>query len=170
MAVLKNCFITLLIICAVSGCKTVKNNIRESYVERKEMSADIKEETTERENIVTTEERWINELANIVEKTITEKFTTPDSAGKQYIIEKTTKDIEIIVQRSEIGTKAAEIETTILTEKNENIYEVTNIKNEKIDKTVTKISTPAWVIVAVAILCVGILIIVILFLKKYRII
>jgi len=158
------------LLCLLFSCKTLKNNIRETYTEQKEVVTDVREESTQKETVVVLDEKLTNEISSIVEKIITEKFTVPDSAGKQYVVERVTTEREINNKKSEIGNRKSESEATAQTVFTDNSKETDNIQGEIIDKSITKKKTPIWVTVSASIVGAGIMLFILFILKKYRVI
>ena len=158
-----------LLLCFIS-CKTLKNNIRETYTENKEIVTDVREESTTKETVVVLDEKLTNEISSIVEKIITEKFTMPDSTGKQYVVERVMTEREINTQKAEVGNRKSESEATAQTVFTDNSKETDNIQGKIIDKSITKKKTPVWVTVSASIVSAGIMLFILFILKKYRMI
>jgi hypothetical protein len=163
---MKKIIIFCIIIICFLGCKTVRNNIKETYTEKKNTVTEAKED--KKESAVITSEITLDEDLNIIE-TVT-RFTLPDSTGKQHI----AKIIKREIKRKKIETGAQKTETETQEIKTENIVEKIDIKDEVIDKTITKVETPAFItylfVFGGSIIIIAIVIALFLFFKKYHII
>ena len=166
---MKKIILLLLTITLFVSCKTLKNNIRETYTKQKEVVTDVREESTQKETVVVLDEKLTNEISSIVEKIITEKFTVPDSAGKQYVLERVTTEREINTQKAEVGNRKSESEATAQSVITDNSKETDNIQGKIIDKSTTKKKTPMWVTVSVVVVGFGLWFIIVFILKKYKI-
>ena len=167
--------LALLLVLAVLlfSCKTTRYNIKETTKTETSVQKDIREESTVKETVLTAENiaSLTEELTSIIERIITVKLSAPDSLLNQYPVEVTTTEREYTKQRVE-STKARKDESTNVeskVQKTDNSTETSKTESVKIDKTKTTLATPAWVIVGVVILCVGVLVLVYFILKRYRI-
>lgn len=155
------------------SCKTTKYNVREKSTSSVEIVKETKEVVTVQEEAVTTENslQWIEELTTIIERIVTVRLSEPDSLKNQYPVEVTTTEREFTkektVQTDANSTTEQKAESRM--QKSDNSKETINEEYEKTDKTTTKKTTPVWITVSAVILCIGILVIVFLILKKYRI-
>jgi len=166
---MKKLILIFIAIALFASCKTVKNNVRETYTERKETVTEVKEENTQKEMVQITENRFIDEFENIFEIVEIVKFSQPDSAGAQFMVEKMTINRDINRGKKEISLIELEAEKETESAKVENSHEFAEIKAELIDKTVVKKTTPGWIMAATIIFCLAIVVALFIFLKKYRI-
>ena len=164
-------FIALLLL--LFSCRTTRYNLKETLKTETSVQKDIREETTVKETVLTTENiaSLMEELTSIIERIVTVKLSAPDSLLNQYPTEITTTEREYSKNKTVKYDAAGTTEQTTDTEikKTDNSTETSKAESVKIDKTKTTLATPAWVIVGVAILCIGVLVLVYFILKRYRI-
>jgi len=166
---MKKIFAFILSAFLLFSCKTVKHNIRETYTERKETVTEVKEESTQKETVQITENRFIDEFENIFETIEVIKFSQPDSAGVQFIVEKMTMNRDISKGKKETSLIELSAEKETESARVKNSYELTEIEAEFIDKTVIKKTTPGWVVMGGVIAIIGIFTAIFILFKKYRI-
>lgn len=170
---MRHYFLKIILFISISlvafSCKTTKTTIDKN--EKSIVTTDIKETekvTTENNSSVTLT-ITTDALVTIIEKIVNEKLSTPDSSGKQVVIERTITERKIdrkenIMANAE-GKQKAKQEIDKVKEDHSKIKNKSNVKETK---KVT-IKTPVWVIVSIAILVIGLLVFVYLLLKRYRI-
>jgi len=171
---MKKFFLILIAATLFFGCKTIKNNVKETSKTEVSVQNDIRETVTSKEETVTIGSitSLVEELTNIIERIITVKLSAPDSLNNQYPVEITT------TEREYSKGKTTKYDSNSKAEQTKNINSETAAQTkikakeetDKIDKTTSKKTTPGWVFVVVIILSIGILIIIFLFLKKYKVI
>ncbi|MDR0206047.1 MAG: hypothetical protein LBI45_02155 [Bacteroidales bacterium] len=171
---MRSVYLLIILTLFLTGCKTVKNNIREKSKTEVSIQNDTKENITISEGVKVSDNvtRLTDEFVTIIEKIITVKLSAPDSLNNQYPTKVTATEREISKGKTIKDEVSGSIEQTKNSEiqKTDNSTECIKAVSEKTDKTVTEKRTPGWVYVVAIIFSVGILIIIFLFLKKYRII
>jgi cobalamin biosynthesis Mg chelatase CobN len=170
---MKHCFLKIILLISISlvlfSCKTTKTTIDKN--EKSIVTTDIKETEKKETEQNSTLTFTINSdaLITIIEKIVNEKLSSPDSTGKQVVIERTITERKI--DRKENVMANAEGKQKVkqdITKVKEDHSKIKNQSKTKETKKVT-IKTPTWVFVSVAILVIGLLIFVYLLLKRYRI-
>ena len=171
---MKKTVLILIAVALLASCKTTKYNTRETTKSTTEVKTDICEEIKILEETKTSGNitQLLDELTTIIERIITVKLSAPDSLNNQHPIELTTTEREIKKGKTVKydSNRNSEQVSSIAAKKTDNTKESIREETEKTDKTVVKKTTPGWAWAVVVIFSIGVLIIVFLFLKKYRII
>jgi hypothetical protein len=158
------------IIALFASCKTTKTATTENLkvVEQNDIheTTTAKTEVTEKETISMS----VDALTTIIERIINTRYSQPDTAGNQHITETTTTEREITIDKaSKADTqKTTQIEQVIEDEKTDNSSK--NIDKKTETKTTIKSKTPAWVIIAVSILSIGVILLLYFVLKRFKLI
>ena len=170
---MKKLIVILIATVLLFSCKTTRYNVKETTKSNIEIQTDMQEDVKVVEEVKTLDiiSQLTDELTTIIERIIATKLSAPDSLGVQYPTEIITTEREITRQKAESRKQKVEVETErkIQVNKTENSKQVINTETEKIDKTVVKKTTPGWVLAGTITLCVGILLLIFLILKKYRV-
>ena len=167
---MRKLFIFILSFFFLFGCKTVKNNVRETYTERKEEITEKKEIVVEKEAIQIIENRSTDEFENTTENITVIKFSTPDTAGVQFVVEKMTIERKTNKSKKDVSVTELEAEKQAQTSMVETSLELTDINAEKIDKTIKKVESPAWITWSAILIAIGLIVAMFISMKKYKII
>ncbi len=162
------------ILITLAGCKTTKTHTSintevstQTTIERQEQSDSVATTTT---NAVELSESSVLEAFEI-EETVVE-FSKPDSAGNQYPVRVTTRTTNNKKEQTEVAYNARDSTSSVnvITR----IDQQTDLKSDKKESisedTKTKMKTPAVLRWAIIILVLGILVFVLLILRRYKLI
>ena len=160
-------------LCAVS-CKTVKTTTQTTD----QSSAVIQNAVQATSNSTQTADTSTHIedgsiLAQDIDEIITEtEWSVPDSMGKQYPIKTIEKRRQTHSNRQNAVATTTHIQTTDNTQSTFSDSSQSVMQNDiqTTEKTKTKVSTPAWVIVSIIALFAVILIVILVVLRHYRII
>jgi cobalamin biosynthesis Mg chelatase CobN len=156
------------------SCKTTKTTLNEQSTTKIEQ-ATTSEQTTKTEATTEAAAKVTDQSTadtNEVGETTTVLYAAPDSTGTQHIVSVTTtkykkgSSVKSNVV-AENGTKT-NIEQTTKQSDQSNIKATNEV--QKATTTKTEKNTPAWVIWAVVICCIGLVVLVYLILKRFKIV
>ena len=160
----------LITVLLFNSCKTTKIATTENVkvVEQKDIheTATVKTETTEKETITIS----VDALTTIIERIVNTKYSQPDTAGKQHITETTTTERNITTEKTGKADVQAEKQAKQLKESEKTDNSSKNIDKKTETKTLTKSKTPAWIIVTMVILSMGVLVLLYFVLKRFKLI
>ena len=166
---MKKALLLIVLSCLFCCCKTTRYNVRETTKTNVEVQTNIREEIKiiEETKAVDNVAQQTDEVTIVVERITAVKLSVPDSLGNQYPVEETTTEREVIKGKAVKydAIKHTEQRTESNAQKTDNSTESIKEETEKIDKTVTKKTTPIWVVIPI----VAVFFFVYLILKKYRI-
>jgi len=163
----------LAVIVSLSGCKMSQFFSRRVEKTNIEQKSDIKETSSVRTDNRTVEKLTeLTELSlDVSEKIVIVKWSAPDSSGRQFPLETTN-----ISRHGTAGKKTTmekEQEQKEITEREESKEDKSTVNAESeietVEKAKTKPAMPAWVTWTAVILSAGIILLIYLILKRYRI-
>lgn len=163
-----------LLLLSCSSCKMHSLFSKRSEKAVVEMKTDIVE-TSHVETVVQATEKIAEQTEiqeDFTETTTTVKWSEPDSSGRQFPIETTTKIRTSTTNKKVGGTvyKTAVATSEVVERKEDKSTEKSTTDIKITEKTKTKPVTPAWITWGTVILSLGLLVLVYLILKRYRII
>lgn len=153
---MKKVLMLLVLLLSLFSCKTTKHATAEmqtAVMEQKNISEQV------------TESKQDNSVIEIAENEniIITNFSLPDSSGRQHIITITK------IQRHKATANKINIVSEQETVKTDQTQTTANIQAKVLEASKTETKTPMWVIVGIVVLGIGILVIVYLILKRYKI-
>lgn len=169
---MRRLFIIIAAAILITGCKVSKEASTVSEV-KTEIKTDVSEVANSESKTNTAVNTIVsyNDSEVVAEDIIITEFSQPDTAGKQYVI-KTTK-----IQRSKTkqnklfktDTKQQIIDALKSESKTDKSTQKINENTTKESKTITNTKTPGWVYPVSILIVLGLLILVYMLLKRYKI-
>lgn len=156
----------------LTACKTTKQatTLSETKTEQQNnITENIQEETKINTELNT--QLTVSDSETVVENIVVFEFSQPDSVGKQYIVKTTTINRNKIIQNrlSTIDNSKQTTEAKKNEQKTDNTSIKTNENTKKQTTTVTKTKTPGWVYPVSILIALGLLFLIYLLLKRYKI-